>query len=229
MPKPHPREFRDDVVAVARKGEAPIAGDREGLRDQRVLPAELAAPSADVEDGHRPGVTTAESVGAAGAETPEPAAGAGERGAAPGGGLPVAGEPAGKMMYPLVRELAADGMPVTVTCRVLKLARQPYYRWLGTARSVTASSSEAYLANAVFDAHRDDPEYGYRLLADEAREAGQPAVTGRCGGSASANGWWSCFGKKSPRQGRQEDLVRRRTTTWCERDFTVPTRRTGCG
>ena len=25
MPKPHPREFRDDVVAVARKGEAPIA------------------------------------------------------------------------------------------------------------------------------------------------------------------------------------------------------------
>ena len=26
-------------------------------------------------------------------------------------------------------ELAADGIPVTVTCRVLKLARQPYYRW----------------------------------------------------------------------------------------------------
>ena len=34
------------------------------------------------------------------------------------------------MMYPLVRELAVDGIPVTVTCRVLKLARQPYYRWL---------------------------------------------------------------------------------------------------
>ena len=38
-------------------------------------------------------------------------------------------------MYPLVRELAADGVPVTVTCRVLKIARQPYYRWL--ARPVT--------------------------------------------------------------------------------------------
>ena len=37
---------------------------------------------------------------------------------------------AGKMMYPLVRELAVDGVPVTVTCRVLKIARQPYYRWL---------------------------------------------------------------------------------------------------
>lgn len=34
------------------------------------------------------------------------------------------------MMYPLVRELAGDGIPVTATCRVLKIARQPYYRWL---------------------------------------------------------------------------------------------------
>ena len=25
MPKAHPREFRDDVVAVARRGDAPIA------------------------------------------------------------------------------------------------------------------------------------------------------------------------------------------------------------
>ncbi|WP_328543101.1 hypothetical protein OHU25_08115 [Streptomyces sp. NBC_00117] len=29
-----------------------------------------------------------------------------------------------------MKELAVDGVPVTVTCRVLKLARQPYYRWL---------------------------------------------------------------------------------------------------
>ena len=33
-------------------------------------------------------------------------------------------------MYPLVRELAADGIPVAVTSRVLQTARQPYYRWL---------------------------------------------------------------------------------------------------
>ncbi len=25
MPRPHPKEFRDDVVAVARRGDAPIA------------------------------------------------------------------------------------------------------------------------------------------------------------------------------------------------------------
>ncbi|KJL27358.1 hypothetical protein RN51_00002 [Microbacterium oxydans] len=32
------------------------------------------------------------------------------------------------MTYPFVTELAADGIPVTVTCRVLKLSRQRYYR-----------------------------------------------------------------------------------------------------
>ncbi len=40
------------------------------------------------------------------------------------------------MIYPLVRELAADGIPVAVTCRVLELTRQPCYRWL--AAPVTA-------------------------------------------------------------------------------------------
>ena len=50
-------------------------------------------------------------------------------------------------MYPLVRELAADGIPVKVTCRVLKIARQPYYRWL--AHPVTeAELTAAYRANA---------------------------------------------------------------------------------
>ncbi len=64
------------------------------------------------------------------------------------------------MTYPLVRELAAKDapirVPVTVTCRVLKLARQPYYRWL--EQPVTdAEYEEAYRANALFDAHKDDP------------------------------------------------------------------------
>jgi putative transposase len=61
---------------------------------------------------------------------------------------------------------------VAVTCRVLKLARQPYYRWL--ADPVTdAEYAEARRANALFDAHRDDPEFGYRYLVEEARDAGQ--------------------------------------------------------
>jgi len=31
------------------------------------------------------------------------------------------------MMYPLVRDLAADGIPVAVTCRVLGFTTQAFY------------------------------------------------------------------------------------------------------
>ena len=51
------------------------------------------------------------------------------------------------MSYPLVRDLAADGIPVAVTCRVLGIARAPYYRWL--ARPVT----ETELRQAYLHAH----------------------------------------------------------------------------
>jgi hypothetical protein len=103
------------------------------------------------------------------------------------------------MMYPLVRELAVDGIPVTVTCRVLKIARQPYYRWL--AAPVTDAEYEAaYRANALFDAHQDDPEFGYRFLVDEARDAGQPMSPRTAWRICSDNGWWSAFGK--PKRGK---------------------------
>ena len=117
------------------------------------------------------------------------------------------------MMYPLVRELAADGFPVAVTCRVLKIARQPYYRWL--ANPITDAELEAaHLANALFDAHRDDPEFGYRYLADEARDAGHAACDRTMWRVCSANGWWSAFGKKRGKNGKpgppvHDDLVGR--------------------
>ncbi|WP_417288976.1 hypothetical protein [Corynebacterium variabile] len=49
---------------------------------------------------------------------------------------------------------------------------------------------EAYRANALFDAHRDDPEFGHRLLADEATRRGD---VGPDRGGSPANGWWSAF------------------------------------
>ena len=99
------------------------------------------------------------------------------------------------MMYPLVRELAADGIPVTVTCRVLKIARQPYCRWL--KEPVTdAELNAAHMANAVFDAHRDDPEFGYRFLTDEVRDAGHVACERTVWKTCRENAWWSSFGKK---------------------------------
>ena len=71
-----------------------------------------------------------------------------------------------------------------MTCRVLKIARQPYYRWL--AEPVTdAEWIQAHRANALFDAHREDPEFGYRFLADEARDwPVRPWLSGPRGGSA---------------------------------------------
>src|SRR5690606_18214186 len=103
------------------------------------------------------------------------------------------------MTYPLVRDLAADGIPVTVTCRVLEIARQPYYRWL--ADPITDSEvQEAYRINALIDAHADDPEYGYRYLADETAEAGVPM--------AVRTAWRLCRG-----QGIASAITRRKRKT----------------
>ena len=113
-----------------------------------------------------------------------------------------------------MNELAADGIPVVVTCRVLNIARQPYYRW--RARPVTDTElDQAYRANALFDAHRDDPEFGYRFLADEARDAGVPTADRTAWRICSSMSWWSAFGKKRGRNGKKagppvhDDLVRR--------------------
>lgn len=112
-----------------------------------------------------------------------------------------------------MKELAADGVPVAVTCRVLKLATQPYYRWLDkpVADLVLA---EAHRANALFDAHRDDPEFDYRFLADEARGAGLAMADRTAWRICRDNRWWSVLGKKRSRGKKagpavHDDLVRR--------------------
>lgn len=60
MPAPHPKEFRDDVVAFARKGEVPIA---QLAKDFGISESCLRnwLKTADVEDGIRPGTTKADS------------------------------------------------------------------------------------------------------------------------------------------------------------------------
>jgi len=60
VPRPHPKEFREDVVAVARRGDAPIA---QIARDFGISESCLRnwLHAADVADGQRPGVTRAES------------------------------------------------------------------------------------------------------------------------------------------------------------------------
>ncbi|VBA59050.1 hypothetical protein LAUMK41_03289 [Mycobacterium attenuatum] len=57
------------------------------------------------------------------------------------------------------------------------------------------NSLRPYRANALFDAHRDDPEFGYRFLVDEAGEAGQ-SMARTAWRICSDNGCWSAFGKR---------------------------------
>ena len=61
------------------------------------------------------------------------------------------------MSYPLVRDLAAEGIPVRLTCGVLDHSRQAHYAWLAEPVS-QRDLEDAYPTNALIDAHGDDPE-----------------------------------------------------------------------
>ena len=117
------------------------------------------------------------------------------------------------MTYPLVRELAEDGIPVTVTCRVLGFSRKNYYRWLASPIT-TRDWENAHLTNAAVDAHRDDPNFGYRFIADELEQRGHRVSERRVWRLCSDQQLWSNFAKKKGRTKRagppvHDDLVQR--------------------
>jgi transposase InsO family protein len=117
------------------------------------------------------------------------------------------------MIYPLVREPAEDGIPVTVTCRVLKFSPQGYYKWLKSPVS-RRDLENAYLTNQLMDAHHDDPPFGYRYLADELERQGERVCRRRVWRLCSQMSIWSSFVRKS-RSGKKpgppvhDDLVQR--------------------
>jgi putative transposase len=117
------------------------------------------------------------------------------------------------MKYPLVRELAVDGIPVTVTWRVLKFSAQGYNKWLREPSSAR-DYEKAFLTNAAYDAHHDGPVFGYRFISDELEKAGHVVSERRVRPLCSEQSIWSSFVKKS-RSGKKlgppvyDDLVRR--------------------
>ncbi|WP_432733067.1 IS3 family transposase [Microbacterium sp. MM2322] len=221
MPKPYPKEFRDDVVRVAENREPGVTIERIAadfgvhpmtltkwlaLSRAEKTASETGSPSPSDRDAELRELRQRNRLLEQEVEVLRRATAYLSQAHLP------------KRLYPLVKELACDGIPVTVTCRVLTLARQPYYRWL---KQPTTESElvEAYRANALFDAHRDDPEFGHRLLADEARDVGEAMSDRTAWKIASQNGWWSAFGKKKARgKGRKagppvhDDLVQREFT-----------------
>ncbi len=99
------------------------------------------------------------------------------------------------MMYPLVTDLAGDGIPVAVTCRVLRFSSQGYYQWRRKP-VCDRDLSDAYLINEAIDIHTDDPAFGYRFIADELEAKGFVASENRVQRLCSAQRIWSTHAKK---------------------------------
>ena len=120
------------------------------------------------------------------------------------------------MRYPLVRDLAADGIPVAVTCRVLEFSKQGFYAWEQRPYS-DRDWDDAHLLNQIIDIHHDDPVFGYRFIADELERRGVRVGENRVARLCQLQGIWSVFSKKKRRSRKagppvHDDLVGRRFT-----------------
>jgi putative transposase len=120
------------------------------------------------------------------------------------------------MMFPLVLDLAADGIPVAVTCRVLGFSKQAFYQW--KAQPVSQRDwADAHLINAAIDIHHDDPEFGYRFIADQLPGRGVRAGRNRVSRLCTQQRLWSAHAKKrgltrKPGPPVHDDLVERTFT-----------------
>jgi len=119
------------------------------------------------------------------------------------------------MKFPLVRDLAAEGFPVVVTCGVLGFSTQAFYKWRAEPCS-TRDWSDAHVVNAIVEIHGDDPEFGYRFIADELERAGHVAGEARVHRLCRQQRIWSTTTRKGrrgsgkvPGPAVHDDLVQR--------------------
>ena len=121
------------------------------------------------------------------------------------------------MMYPLVRELADEGFPVVLTCRVLGFSKQGFYAWRANPIS-QRDWDDAHLTNAAIDVHHDDPEFGYRFITDELAQRGFDASENRVWKVCSQQQIFSAFAKRKGRRKRPGPPVH---DDHVQRDFTA--------
>lgn len=122
------------------------------------------------------------------------------------------------MMYPLVQELAAEGFPVRLTCGVLGFSTQAFYKWQSNPIS-DREWDDAHVTNVIVDIHRDDPEFGYRFIADELERCGINTCERRVHRLCRDHKVWSTTVKKGragsgkrPGPAVHDDLVMRNFT-----------------
>lgn len=197
MPKPFPAEFRADAIAVARKREAPLRqiakdfgiseaclhrwlkiADRQTGVDRPASAAASDEVSAQLREAHKRIKLLVQEA----------------EGDVPRRRLPVPGRQP-KMMYALVLDLADDGVPVTVTCRLLGFSTQAFYK-CRKARVSQRDWDDAHLINAARDIHADDPAFGYRFIDDELPGRGITAAENRVARLCSQERIRSTFAKK---------------------------------
>jgi transposase InsO family protein len=121
------------------------------------------------------------------------------------------------MIYPPVLDCAADGIPVTVTCRVLGFSTQAFYQWKKNPVS-QRDWDDAHLINKALDIHAADPEFGYRFIADAVIAHGIVVGENRVKRLCRVQGIRSVLARKKGRYPRSgppvhEDLL--------QRDFTA--------
>jgi transposase InsO family protein len=120
------------------------------------------------------------------------------------------------MSYPLVQELAAEGIPVRLTCGVLGFSTQAFYKWRARPCS-DRDYDDAQLTNRLVDLHAEDPTLGYRFLADELEQAGHRVGERRVWRLCRQQRLWSNTVRKG-RSGKRpgpavhDDLVQRNFT-----------------
>ena len=119
------------------------------------------------------------------------------------------------MMFPLVQDLAAKGFPVRLTCGVLGFSTQAFYKWQSDP-ICQRDLDDAYLTNDIVDIHGDDPEFGYRFIADELERTGHEVGEGRVQRLCREHRIWSTTTKKGRRNSGKtpgpavhDDLVNR--------------------
>ena len=103
---------------------------------------------------------------------------------------------------------------------MLGFSTQAFYKWAADP-ICERDFDDAHLTNAIVDIHGDDPEFGYRFIADELERAGHEVGESRVQRLCREHRIWSTTTKKG-RRSSGKTPGRPSTTTWCKRDFSAP-------
>ena len=103
-----------------------------------------------------------------------------------------------------------------MTGEVLGLTPQAFYKWLHRPYS-DRDWDDAHLTNEILDVHADDPEFGYRFIADELQATGHQVGDRRVWRLYRDQGVFSATVKKSrsgktPGPAVHDDLLQRNFT-----------------